>query len=57
MLTGESQFHMSTPLEIEPGSLMTGSKQIVHWISETWCECSEIAGFAHVIIFKEGIHI
>jgi hypothetical protein len=25
-LTGESQFHISTPLGIEPGSLMTGSK-------------------------------
>jgi hypothetical protein len=23
---------------------MTGSKQVVHWTSETWCECSEIAG-------------
>jgi hypothetical protein len=26
MLTGESRFHISTPLGIEPGSLMTGSK-------------------------------
>jgi hypothetical protein len=23
---------------------MTGSKRVVHWTSETWCECSEIAG-------------
>jgi hypothetical protein len=23
---------------------MTGSKQVLHWTSETWCECSEIAG-------------
>jgi hypothetical protein len=23
---------------------MTGSKQVVHWTSETWCKCSEIAG-------------
>jgi hypothetical protein len=23
---------------------MTGSKQIANWTSETWCECSEIAG-------------
>jgi hypothetical protein len=23
---------------------MTGSKQVVHWTSETWYECSEIAG-------------
>ncbi len=47
MLTGESQkkkSHISTPLGIEPGSLMIGSKQVVHWTSETWCECSEIAG-------------
>jgi hypothetical protein len=43
-LTGESRFHISTPLGIEPGSLMTRSKQVVHWTSETWCENSEIAG-------------
>jgi hypothetical protein len=35
-LTGEFQFHISTPLGIEPGSLMTGSKGLTH--------CSEIAG-------------
>jgi hypothetical protein len=23
---------------------MMGSKQVVHWTNETWCECSEIAG-------------
>jgi hypothetical protein len=23
---------------------MTGSKQVAHWTSETWYECSEIAG-------------
>jgi hypothetical protein len=23
---------------------MTGSKQVVHWIRETWCEWCEIAG-------------
>jgi hypothetical protein len=44
MLTGEYQFHLSTPLGIEPGSLMTGSKLVVHKTSETWCECSEIEG-------------
>jgi hypothetical protein len=44
MLTGESRFHISTPLGIEPVSLMTGSKRVVHWTSETWCQCSEIAG-------------
>ncbi len=43
-LTGESQFHISTPLGIEPVSLMMGSKQVVHWTSETWYECCEIAG-------------
>jgi hypothetical protein len=44
MLTGESRFHISTPLGIEPGSLMTGIKGWTHWTSETVCECSEIAG-------------
>jgi hypothetical protein len=47
MLIGESWFHISIPLEIEPGSLMTGSKRLVHRTSETWCECSEIAGSPH----------
>jgi hypothetical protein len=42
-LTEESRFHISTPLEIEPESLMTGSKWVVHWTSDTWYECSEIA--------------
>jgi hypothetical protein len=44
MLTGESQLHISTPLGFELGSLTVGSKQVGHWTSETWCECSEIAG-------------
>ncbi len=44
MLTGESWFYISTPLGIEPGSLMTGSKGLTHWTSETVYECSEIAG-------------
>jgi hypothetical protein len=43
-LTGESRFHISTPLGIEPGSLMTGSKQGDHWTSGTVYECSEIVG-------------
>ncbi len=43
-LTGESQFHISTPLGIEHRSLMTGSKRVDHWTSGTVCECSEIAG-------------
>jgi hypothetical protein len=43
-LTGESWFHWSTPGGFEPGSLVTGSKQVVHWTSETWWEWSEIAG-------------
>ncbi len=42
-LTGESWFHLSTPLGIEPGSLMTESKQVDHWTRETLFECSEIA--------------
>jgi hypothetical protein len=33
--------------EIEPGSLMTGSKRVAHWTSETWYACSEIAGSIH----------
>ncbi len=44
MLTGESRFHISTPLGIEPGSLMTGSKHVDHWTSGTVYECGEIAG-------------
>ncbi len=43
-LTGESLFHISPPRRFEPGSLVTGSKQVVHWASETWWEWSEIAG-------------
>jgi hypothetical protein len=43
-LTGESWFHISTPLGIEPGSLIMGSKRVDHWTSETVYECSEIAG-------------
>ncbi len=43
-LTGESRFHISSPLGIEPGYLMMGSKGLTHWTSETVCECSEIAG-------------
>ncbi len=43
-LTGESRFHISTPLGIEPGSLMTGSKGLTQWTSETVYKCSEIAG-------------
>jgi hypothetical protein len=44
MLTGESRFHISIPLGIKPGSLITGSKQVDHWTSGTVYECSEIAG-------------
>jgi hypothetical protein len=43
-LTGEAQFHISTPLGIEPGSFMTESKRVDHWTSGTVYECSEIAG-------------
>jgi hypothetical protein len=35
-LTGESRFHISPPRGFEPASLLTGSKQVVHWTSETW---------------------
>ncbi len=41
-LTGESWFHILhkyPPWGFEPRSLMTGSKQVVHWTSETWWEC------------------
>ncbi len=51
MLTGESQFHTSTPRGFEPGSLVTGSKRVVHWTSETWWEWSEIAGSAHCTVY------
>jgi hypothetical protein len=47
-LTGESQFHISTPPRIELGSLMTGSKELTHWTSETVYECSEMAGSPQV---------
>ncbi len=43
-LTGESRFQISTPREFELGFLVTWSKQVVHWTSETWWEWSEIAG-------------
>ncbi len=43
-LTGESRFHKKTPLVIEPGSLMMGSKGLTHWTRESVCECSEIVG-------------
>ncbi len=47
-LTGESRFHISTLLGIVAGSLITGSKGLTHWTSETVCECSEIAGSPQV---------
>ncbi len=53
-LTGESRFHISTPLGIEPGSLMTGSKRVVHWTSETLCESSEIACSPQYILILFG---
>jgi hypothetical protein len=48
-LTGESWFHISTPLGIEPGSLMTGSKRVDHWTSGTVYECSEFAGSPQLV--------
>jgi hypothetical protein len=50
-LTGESQFHKSTPMGFEPGSLMTGSKWVDHWTSGTVYDCSEIAGSLQSSIF------
>jgi hypothetical protein len=47
MLIGESRFHISTPLGIKPGSLMTGGKCVDPWTSGTVYECSEIAGSPH----------
>jgi hypothetical protein len=52
MLTGDSWFHISTPLGIEPGSLMTGSKQVDYWTSGTMYKCSEIAGSPQTILLK-----
>ncbi len=52
MLTGESRFNISTPWGFEPGSLMTGSKQVVHWTSETWWEWSEIAGSPQLVFLN-----
>ncbi len=43
-LTGESWFHLCTPLGIELTSLMTGSKLVDPWTSGNGCQCSEIAG-------------
>jgi hypothetical protein len=56
-LTGESRFHISTSLWIEPGSLMTGSKRVHHWTSGTVCECSEIAGSPHYSNYFLGVFI
>jgi hypothetical protein len=47
MLTGDSRFHISTPLGIEPLSLMTGSEQVDHRTSRTTYECSDNAGSPH----------
>ncbi len=66
-LTGESRSHISTPLGIEPGSLMMGSKRVDHWTSGTVCKCSEIAGSAqqrdsnqefdrHTVIFEGTLY-
>jgi hypothetical protein len=51
MVTGEFQFHISTPLGIEPRSLMTGIKRADHWTSGTEFECDEIAGSPHPYLF------
>jgi hypothetical protein len=54
-LTGESRFHVSTTLGIEPGSLMTGSKQVTHWTSGTVYECSEIAASPHSPFIRDQL--
>jgi hypothetical protein len=51
MLTGESRFYISTRLGIEPGSFMTGSKRVDHWICGTMCKCSKIAGSPQVHVY------
>jgi hypothetical protein len=61
-LTGESQFRISMPLGIEPGSLMTGGKRVTHWTSETVYECREFAGSPQMsdianIFFNVGAHL
>jgi hypothetical protein len=46
MLAGDSRFQICKySLEIEPGSLMTGSKRVDYWTCGTVYECSEIAGY------------
>jgi hypothetical protein len=55
-LTGESQFHISIPPGIEPRSLMTGSKGLTHWTSETVYEYSEIAGSRQYAL-SASVHI
>jgi hypothetical protein len=57
MLTGESRFHISSPLRIEPGYLMTGSKWVDHWTSGTVCECEEIACYAQYLYIFTWIWI
>jgi hypothetical protein len=47
-LTGKSRFHISPPRWFEPVFLVAGSKQVVHWTSETWWESCEIAGSPHI---------
>jgi hypothetical protein len=61
MLTGDSWFHISTPLGIESRSLMMRSKWVDHRTSGTVYECSEIAGSpqgsppaAYVVVKPEG---
>ncbi len=50
-LTGESRFHKVPSWGFEPRFLVTGSKRVVHWTSETWWEWSEIAGSPHISIY------
>ncbi len=47
-LTGESGLHISTPPGIEPGSLITGSKRVVHWTSETRCDAVRLQALHNI---------
>jgi hypothetical protein len=48
-LTGEFRFRISPHRGFEPRSLVTRSKRVVHWTSETWWEWCVIAGSPHAI--------
>ncbi len=53
-LTGESLLHISTPLGIEPGSLMTGSKRVDHWPVEL---CMNAVRLQALHSTKKAMHV